>query len=80
MPGEQELLDEFLVDLQPKAIAQLVQAVFDKMKLAGEAGSLLQIEEEIADAVAGAKSKWLAGSKPEQGLLLKGVHALSRES
>ena len=38
MPGEQGLLDKFLDDLQPKAIAQLVQAVFEKMKLAGEAG------------------------------------------
>ena len=49
MPGEQGLLDQFLTDLQPKVIGQLVQAVFEKMKLAGEAGSLLKIEEEIAD-------------------------------
>ena len=39
------------------------------MKLAGEAGSLLKIEEEIAGAVAEAKQKWLAGSTPEQGHL-----------
>ena len=69
MPGEQGLLDKFLDDLQPRAIAQLVQAVFEKMKLAGEAGSLLQIENEIADAVSDAKTKWLAGPKPEQGIL-----------
>jgi hypothetical protein len=36
MPGEQPLLDKFLSDLQPNAIAQLVQAVFEKMKLAGD--------------------------------------------
>jgi hypothetical protein len=69
MPGEQGLLDQFLTDLKPKVIGQLVQAVFEKMKLAGEAGSLVKIEEEIADAVADAKQKWLAGPKPEQGLL-----------
>lgn len=69
MPGEQELLNQFLAGLQPKVIGQLVQAMFEKMKLAGEAGSLLKIEEEIADAVADAKQKWLAGPKPEQGLL-----------
>ena len=69
MPGEQGLLDQFLTDLQPKVIGQLVQEVFEKMKLAGEAGSLLKIEEEIAGAVAAAKQKWLAGPKPEQGLL-----------
>lgn len=69
MPGEQGLLDQFLTALRPKVISQLVQAVFEKMKLAGEAGSLLKIEEEIADAVTEAKKKWLTGPKPEQGLL-----------
>ncbi len=69
MPGEPELLDEFLTGLHPKVIGQLVRAIFDKMNLAGEAGSLLKIEEEISDAVADAKQKWLAGPKPEQGLL-----------
>ena len=39
------------------------------MKLAGEAGSLLKIEEEIKDAVAEAKRQWLEGPKPEQLLL-----------
>ncbi len=78
MPGEQGLLDQFLNDLQPKVIGQLVQAVFAKMKLAGEAGSLLKIEEEIADAVADAKKKWLSGSKPEQGLLFADA-ALSQQ-
>ncbi len=69
MPGEQELLNEFLNDLQPKAIAQLVQAVFEKMKIAGEAGSLLKIEDEIAAAVSEAKTRWLAGPRPQQGIL-----------
>jgi hypothetical protein len=36
------------------------------MELAGEAGSLLKIEEEIDDALAAAKKQWLAGPKPEQ--------------
>ncbi len=69
MPGEPVLLDQFLSNLQPKVIGQLVEVVFEKMKLAGEAGSLLKIEEEIAETVADAKLKWLAGPKPEQGLL-----------
>src|SRR5262249_2911135 len=42
-------------------LGQLVEVVFDKMKLAGEAGSLLKIEEEIIAAVAVAKQQWLAG-------------------
>ena len=47
--------------LEPKLLGQLVEVVFDKMKLAGEAGSLLKIEEEIRDAVAEARRQWLAG-------------------
>jgi hypothetical protein len=54
MPGEKELLDEFVAELQPRFLGQMVEAVFQKMQLAGEAGSLLKIEEEIADAIAAA--------------------------
>ncbi|MGH9427538.1 MAG: DNA methyltransferase, partial [Terriglobia bacterium] len=61
MPGEHAMLKEFVAQLEPKILGQLVEVVFDKMKLAGEAGSLLKIEEEIRDAVATAKRQWLAG-------------------
>jgi len=66
MPGEQELLNEFVAGLQPHLLGQLVRVVFEKMKLAGEAGSLLEIGEEIKDEIAKAKKQWLAGPKPEQ--------------
>jgi hypothetical protein len=66
MPGEQELLDEFAAELQPKVLGQLVRVVFDKMKLAGEAGSLLKIEEELRDAIAAARKQWITGPKLEQ--------------
>lgn len=69
MPGEPEMLEQFVADLRPNVIGQLVRVVFEKMKLAGEAGSLLKIEEEIRDAVAEAKKQWLTGPKPEQQLL-----------
>lgn len=69
MPGEKQLLDQFVADLEPKVLGQLVQVVFEKMKLAGEAGSLLKIEDEIAGTVADAKKRWLAGPKPEQTIL-----------
>jgi hypothetical protein len=70
MPGEKELLDEFVGELQPKLLGQLVQVVFDKMKLAAEAGSLLKIEKEIKDIVDEAKKQWKAGPKPKQLTLL----------
>ena len=66
MPGEAELLEEFVATLQPRVLGQLVRVVFDKMKLAGEAGSLLKIEEELRDAIAAAKKQWLDGPKREQ--------------
>ncbi len=58
MPGEEQMLKEFVGQLEPKLLGQLVEVVFDKMKLAGEAGSLLKIEEEIREAVAAAKKQW----------------------
>ena len=52
MPGERELLAEFTAELDPPVLGQLVAAIFEKMKLAGEAGSLLKIEEEIQEVIA----------------------------
>ena len=39
------------------------------MTLAGEAGSLLKIDEEITASVAEARRQWLQGPKPEQSVL-----------
>lgn len=58
MPGEELMLKEFVGQLEPKFLGQVVEVVFDKMKLAGEAGSLLKIEEKIREAVASAKKQW----------------------
>ena len=69
MPGEEDMLREFTAGLKPRVLGQIVDEVFEKMKLAGEAGSLLKIEEEIKDAVAAAGKQWREGPKPEQQLL-----------
>ncbi len=58
MPGEREMLEEFAASLEPAVLGQLVEVVFDKMKLAGEAGSLLKIEEEIKGAIEQARAQW----------------------
>ena len=55
MPGEKELLREFTAKLNPPVLGQLVETIFDKMALAGEAGTLLKIEEEIKTAISDAK-------------------------
>ena len=57
MPGEKFLLKEFTSQIQPRVLGQLVEEIFDKMQLAGEAGSLLKIEEEIQGAIEEARSQ-----------------------
>jgi len=69
MPGEEDMRREFTDSLKPRVLGQIVDEVFEKMKLAGEAGSLLKIEEEIKDAVTAARKQWREGPKPEQQLL-----------
>lgn len=58
MPGEKELLREFTADLKPRVLGQFLEIIFEKMKLAGEAGSLLKIEEEIEEAVEQAREEF----------------------
>jgi hypothetical protein len=59
MPGSPEMLGEFVATLNPPLLGELVKTVFDKMQLAGEAGSLLKIEEEIRTAIDTARKEWL---------------------
>ena len=56
MPGDEAMLEEFLETLNPPLLRDLVRTVFEKMKLAGEAGTLLKIEEEIRSAIEDARN------------------------
>jgi len=62
MPGEKELLREFVENEFPAeergVFLRLLETIFDKMLLAGEAGSLLKIEEEIRSAIEDARRQW----------------------
>ena len=58
MPGEKEFLKEFAESLKPRVLGQLVEIIFEKMELAGEAGSLLKIEEEIEETVERAREEF----------------------
>ena len=73
MPGEKDLLREFFTREFPRTeqgvFGPLLEAIFDRMQLAGEAGSLLKIEEEIKTAITAAKQRWKEGPKLEQGVL-----------
>ncbi|MFM7165961.1 MAG: SAM-dependent methyltransferase, partial [Planctomycetaceae bacterium] len=70
MPGEKSLLREFIEqqfqeDERP-AFAFLLERIFDRMTLAGEAGSLLKIEEEIRTAVSEAHALAVKQSEKRQ--------------
>lgn len=58
MPGDKVLLQEFTSQLNPPVLGQLLEVIFDKMQLAGEAGTLLKIEEEIQTAIKNARNQW----------------------
>lgn len=83
MPGDKELLREFVQKEFPVeergVVLRLLEIIFDKMQLAGEAGSLLKIEEEIRSAIAGAKQLWEAGPKLEQSALFVEPARLKQE-
>jgi hypothetical protein len=75
MPGEVALLSEFLEchlsdTPEQRLVGQLVLRVFEAMKLAGEAGSLLKIEQEISQDIEEAKQQWLNRPEGDQLLLL----------
>ena len=72
MPGDPALLKEFVKasfpsDQQP-LFQHLLEQIFEKMQLAGEAGSLLKIEEEITSAVEEAKAAWAKSSPASKEL------------
>ncbi|BDC48931.1 hypothetical protein F183_A12470 [Bryobacterales bacterium F-183] len=69
MPGEADMRRDFTSGLRPKVVGQLVDVVFDKLALAGEAGSLLRIETDLNNAIADARAQWISGPKPEQAEL-----------
>ena len=74
MPGEKELLREFVerefpTEERPLFLG-LLEAIFDKMQLAGEAGSLLKIEEEVRSDIAAAKKLWKPGTKATADLVV----------
>ncbi|MGH9822591.1 MAG: DNA methyltransferase, partial [Blastocatellia bacterium] len=62
MPGEEDLLEEFIAELTPHPlgglIGELVRNVFARMKLAGENGALLRIEDDIREPIEKARKLW----------------------
>jgi hypothetical protein len=71
MPGEEGLLDEFIaneLNSHPLGglMGELVRNVFARMKLAGEAGALIRIEDDISEPLEEARKTWLETVRREQ--------------
>lgn len=58
MPGDQAMLGEFLRDMKPSIIGNLVRDVWEQMQLAGEAGSLLKVNEDLQESIETARKAW----------------------
>lgn len=63
MPGEADLLEEFLSTLGNPVVRDLVRSLWQAMRGADEIGSLLQIEGALREEVATAKREW-SGQPP----------------
>src|SRR5258708_216441 len=59
MSGEREMLEEYLKEHVDPRLHPLVRTIWNKMQLAGEAGSLLKIEEEIKTVLVEAREQAL---------------------
>ena len=68
MPGSDAMLEDFVQTLGTPLLGKLVKTVFEKMQLAGEAGTLLKIEEEIRTAIDEAKARWESSNEELPGL------------
>lgn len=58
MPGEGQMVEDFAQTLEPAVLGNLFRQIVKEMELAGEAGSLLKIEESIAGAVTEARQQY----------------------
>jgi hypothetical protein len=59
MPGDKRMLQEFLQNID-RPLRPLVEKIWEQMKLAGETGLLLKIEEELKTAIEEARADWNA--------------------
>jgi len=73
MPGEATFLEEYAASLKPSLLGDFVKAVWQDMRLAGEAGSLLKIDDTIQSALKKAKTAWDVWTKEIQKRSLAGL-------
>lgn len=60
VPAAQDLLAELKPTLRPAVLGQLLETFVAKLELAGEVGSLLRVEAEMAEAIEAARREFVA--------------------
>jgi hypothetical protein len=68
MPGDAVLLDEFARRLNPPLLGGLFHRMVSEMRLAGELGSLIRVEDGIAAELRGAREKFMKQRRDDQFL------------
>jgi hypothetical protein len=63
MPGDAALATEFAKDLQPPFAATLFLRMVQEMRLAGELGTLLQVEKSLGNDIKKARQQFLADAQ-----------------
>ena len=60
MPGDSSMIDEFAQQMDPPLLGHLFRQIVDSMQMAGEMGTLLRPELELAEGIARARSEFVA--------------------
>lgn len=73
MPGEGDLLGELLAQIDSEPVRHLLRAIYDQMRIAGEAGMLLRIERVVEAELDRLKIDWNELAKKAQTELGEGT-------
>ncbi|MCU1656974.1 MAG: hypothetical protein JWO57_1630, partial [Pseudonocardiales bacterium] len=68
MPGDAPMIDEFAAGLDPLLLGVLFRQIVASMRLAGELGTLVRPEVELADEIARARGEFVASRVRPQAL------------
>jgi len=70
MPGERRMFEEFLARLNSPTLARIAGMMWDELKLAGVAGSLLKPEQRLREVVVEQRKLYQASSRERQLALM----------
>jgi hypothetical protein len=79
MPGDPKLVKEFAATLRPAIIGNLFEEIVSEMRLAGEMGPLLPIEQKLAISIERARVAFVEQQKHDEGFL-PGMAPVKRQS